>query len=95
MINLTRVMKTFVYFGISIAKTSVFINIFIYCNVIKLTVLFNPIISNQISLIAISVDNSGVAGGKRRGRLTSVIIANNSIDKKILRKVHEIFRFGL
>ena len=64
-------MKVFLLWYISIAKTCVFIDIFTYCNVRKSTVFFNPSISNKTSLIVISVDNSGVAGGKQRGRLAS------------------------
>ena len=50
MINLRSVMNVFVYLGISLAKTSVFIYIFTYCNVRKSAVFFNPSISNQRSL---------------------------------------------
>ena len=54
MINLTNVIKVFVFFGISIVK------------VVKLTDFFNPSISNQMSLIVSSVDNSVGAGGKQK-----------------------------
>ena len=57
MIDMTIVMKVFVFFGISIAKKCVFTDIFTYCNVKKWTVFFNPRISNQMSLIDISVNN--------------------------------------
>ena len=63
-------MKVFVYFDISIAKTGVFIDIFTYSSVRKSTI-FYPNIFNQMPLIVISVDISGVAGGKRKGRLAS------------------------
>ena len=43
-------MNVFVYFGVSVAKTGVFIDIFTYCNVRKSTVFFNPSISNQMTL---------------------------------------------
>ena len=83
MINLKNLMKLFVYFGISIAKTGVYIYIFLtYCNVRKSTVFFNPSIPNLISLIVISVDNSGVAEGRKGGGLPLIIIVNNSINKK-------------
>ena len=55
----------------SIAKTGVFIVIFTYYNLRKSTVFFNPSISNQMSLIVISIDNRGITGGKQRGRLAS------------------------
>ena len=71
MINLKNVMKVFVYFGISLAKAGVFMDIFTYCNVGRSTVFLNPSISNQMSLIVNSVDCNGVAGGKKRGRLAS------------------------
>ena len=71
MVNLKNVAKVFVYLSASIAKTGVFLDDnFIYCNVRKLTVFFNSSVSNQMSLIA-SVNSSGVAGGKQRGRLAS------------------------
>ena len=60
-------MKVIAYCGMSIAKTGVFTDIFTYCNLRKL----NASISNQISIIVISVDNSGVAGGKQRWRFAS------------------------
>ena len=47
-----------------IPKTVVFVDVFTYCNLRKPTVFFNPSIPYQISLIVISVDNSGVAEGK-------------------------------
>ena len=71
MIDMTIVMKVFVFFGISIAKKCVFTDIFTYCNV-KNGLFFSIQvyrISNQMSLIDISVDNSGVAGWKQSGRL--------------------------
>ena len=43
-------MNVFVYFGVSVAKTGVFIDIFTYRNVRKSTVFFNPSISNQMTL---------------------------------------------
>ena len=55
----------------TLAKTSVFVDIFTNCNLRKSNVFFDPGISNRMSLIVISVDNSGVAGGKQRGRLAS------------------------
>ena len=45
-------------------------DIFTYCNLRKSTVFFNPSITNQ-SLIVISVNNSGVTGGRQRERLAS------------------------
>ena len=69
MTNLRNAMKVFVYFGISIAKTGTSLDIFTYCNVRKSTAFFSSSISNQMSLIDTSVDNSAVAGGKQRGRL--------------------------
>ena len=43
---------------------------------------FNLSVSNQISLIAISVDNSDVLhGSKGRGNWPLIIIVNNSINK--------------
>ena len=63
MINLKNVMKVFVYFGTSLGK-GVFVDIFTNCNVRKSTAFFNPNISNQMSLIVISVDYSAVTGGK-------------------------------
>ena len=71
MINLTNVIKVFVSFGISIAKKGVFIDIFTYCNVRKSTVFFTSSIFNQMSLLIISVDNSGVAGGTQMERFAS------------------------
>ena len=53
------------------AKTGVFLDIFTYCNVRKLTVVFDLSISNQMSLIITTVDKSGVAGGKQKGRVAS------------------------
>ena len=70
-LNLKNVMKVFVYFGISMAKTSVSVDISRYCKLRKLTVVFNPSISNQISLIVISVDDSGGAGRKKMDSLAS------------------------
>ena len=70
MINLKNAMKVFVYFGITIAKTGVFIDIFPYYNVRKSIVFFSPSISNQMSLLSL-LYNSSVAGGKQRGRLAS------------------------
>ena len=71
MINLTNVMKVFVFFGICIVKEGCFYRYFhiLFCK--KLTDFFNPSISNQMSLVVISVDNSDVAGGKQRGRMAS------------------------
>ena len=71
MINLKNVKKVFVYFGKSLAKAGVFIYIFTYCNSRKSTVFFSPSVSNQMSLIVISVNYNNVAGGKQRGRLVS------------------------
>ena len=71
MINLTNVMKVFVFFGISIGKEGCFCRYFHILQCKNLTDFFNPSISNQMSLIAISVENSDVAGGKQRARLAS------------------------
>ena len=54
----------FDYFGLSIAKTGAFVDIFTYCNLRKSTVFFNPSMSYHMFLVVIFVDNSGVAGGK-------------------------------
>ena len=64
LINLKNVMKVFVYFGISMAKKGVFIDT-------SYSVFFNPSISYQMSFTVISVDNSGLAGRRQRGRLAS------------------------
>ena len=69
MINLTNVMKACVFFGLSIAKEGCFYRYFHILQCKKLTNFFNPSVSNQVSLIVISVDNSELAGGKQRGRL--------------------------
>ena len=71
MINLTNIMKVFVLFGISIAKEGCFYRYFHILQCEKWTDVFNPSISNQMSLIVISVYNSEVAKGKQRGRLAS------------------------
>ena len=45
-----------------------------------MTGFFNPNVSNQISLIVISVDSKGVAGGgNKRGDWPLIIIVNNSM----------------
>ena len=64
MINLKKVMKGLVYFSIF------FLDIFTCYKVRKPAVFFNPSEFNQMSLIVISVDNSGVAGVMQKGRLT-------------------------
>ena len=71
-------MTVFVYFAISKTKTDVFIDIFTYRNLRKSTVFFNPSTTNQIFLIVIFVDNSGVAGGKERGSLPLIVIVNTN-----------------
>ena len=65
---LKNVMKVFIYFGISSAKTGVFVDIFTYCNVRKLTVFFNPSISNPMSLTFLLITMAFV-GGKQKERL--------------------------
>ena len=64
LINLKNVMKVFVYFGIALAKKGVFIDT-------SYSVFFNPSISYQMSFTVITVDNSGLAGGRQRGILAS------------------------
>ena len=71
MINLTNVMKVFVFSGVFIAKKGCFYRYFHIPQCNKLTNFFNPSISSQMSLIVIFVDNSDIAGGKQRGRLAS------------------------
>ena len=50
--------EVFIYFGLSIANRGVSLNIFTFCNLRKAWVFFNPSVSNQMSLIVASVDNS-------------------------------------
>ena len=68
-----------------IPKTVVFVDVFTYCNLRKPTVFFNPSTPYQISLIVVSVDNSGVAEGGG-GELPLIIIVNNWINKRTSEK---------
>ena len=62
-------MKLFAKFGMSVAKTGIFVDIFTDCLLPKRTdCLFQ---SSQISFIVVSVDNNGIAKGKQRGRLAA------------------------
>ena len=60
-------MKVFVYFGISLAKTGVFIDIYTYLQ-LSFSIHVYPI---RCNLIVISVDYSSIARGKQRGRFAS------------------------
>ena len=47
---------------------------------------FNPGISNQMSLIVNSIDNSGVAGEKQGKDFSLIINVNNWVNKRISKR---------
>ena len=94
MISLKNVLKVFVSFGISLAKTGTFIDIFTYFSVRKSTVFSVQEYSMIFLWLSFLLITVAWLKGSKGGDLPLIIISNNSINKN-LRKVHVISRFGL